>query len=127
MVKKVPSNKKKVRKIVRMSVMERTIEEGREYVEASKRRTRVIKPTRTMAEIAKITPKKLTKPKKYIVKSGKPSPAKLAKRLPVKKAIPSKPAKKVPVPKKATTKKKIPPVVAPVAPVVAPVAAVMKT
>lgn len=122
MVKKVQKNKKKARRIVRMSDMERTIEEGREYVEAANRRRRVFKPTRTMAEIAKVTPKKPIKPKKPIAKPAKP--ALPAKRLPVKKAVPSKPAKKVLPPKKVAPAKALPPVIAPV---VAPVTGVMKT
>lgn len=49
MVKKVQRRIKKVRRIVRVSEMERTIEEGRMFVEAFNRRRRAVRATRTMA------------------------------------------------------------------------------
>lgn len=49
MVKKIQRRIKKVRRIVRVSEMERTVEEGRMFIEACNRRRRVVRATRTMA------------------------------------------------------------------------------
>ena len=95
MAKKIPRNKKKTLK--RSSSIEKTIEEGRQFVAAATKRRREPRKTKTMMQIVK-------EGKKSLPKKTPP------KKTPSKPAKPLKSAKKKPFSGRKIISKKISPI-----------------